>query len=127
MHSSNLNNTLNNSDSSSTSFDAAHRRAKVLEARLEQRVQFYSTMSTKIDNDTGSYFCQDVEGGMTSFSNTNEENNLSRDIDMDLNEMADCIDAMRSYASTNNTNEQHIIKRKLTLSLPLDFFFCSLL
>jgi hypothetical protein len=92
------------SGSSRSIFDAAHRRAKVLEARLEQRVQAYSSYCGKID--AASYNDKDIEGGMCS---SHEEQALVRDVDMDLTEMTECIDTMRSYAEDHN--QQEVLKR----------------
>jgi len=90
--------------STGSSFDAAHRRAKVLEARLEQRVQAYSSYCSKVD--AASYNDKDVEGGMSS---SHEEQALARDVDMDLTEMSESIDAMR--AAGEGHNQQEVIKR----------------
>ena len=96
--------------SSTASFDVAHRRAKVLEARLEQRVQVYASLVSKIDSDAAySPSNKDVEGGMSS---GHEEASLSREVDMDLVEMVDCIDTMRACPTTGiGQNQNEIIKR----------------
>lgn len=94
------------STESSSSFDAAQRRAKVLESRLEQRVQVYSVCCSRIE--PSSFNGNDVEGGMSA---GHEEQSLSREVELDLTEMMECIDVMRSNADSYNNTQQEVLKR----------------
>lgn len=97
-------NNLKNPQVSDSGFEIAHRRAKILEVRLEQRVQAYSTHCARLDE--ANYSVKDIEGGLRVGI---EEQTLARDVEMDLNEMTECIDAMRAQCSGHN--QQEVFKR----------------
>lgn len=73
-------------------WDLLHRRAKVLEARLETKVQRYSSLAQKINAD----FLCDEENPLAEGE---EEQSLSSEIERDLQELSECINGMRSCAS----------------------------
>lgn len=92
------------------SWDVLHRRAKVLEARLETKVQRYSSLAQKINAD---FLCDEenplVEG--------EEERSLSSEIERDLHELHECINGMRTCATkdggvaTGSGHQEGLIKR----------------
>eukprot|EP00605_Chrysophyceae_sp_TOSAG23-4_P000196 GSChrysophyteH1.ASY1.ANO1.232.1 assembled CDS len=90
-----------------TSFDAVHRRAKVLEARLETRVQSYSSIAQKVNADLRYH---DEENPLLD---SNEEEALSRGIESDLAELQECINNMREIAQDkpSGPHEEILIRR----------------
>jgi len=72
-----------------SAWDILHRRAKTLEARLETRVQRYSSLAQKIN---ASLMC-DEENPLTGGS---EEQTLATEIERDLHELSECINGMRA-------------------------------
>jgi hypothetical protein len=92
-------------DDTKSSFDAAQRRAKFLESRLEQRVQAYSTQCAKLVPASFVSQGQDVETGM---SVCREEQRLSREVELDLVEMLECIDTMRAKTDDFNHTQQEV-------------------
>ena len=92
-------------DDSKSSFDAAQRRAKFLESRLEQRVQAYSAQCAKLVPASFVSQGQDVETGMGA---CREEQRLSREVELDLVEMLECIDTMRSKTDDFNHTQQEV-------------------
>jgi hypothetical protein len=91
-----------NGEDTKSSFDAAQRRAKFLESRLEQRVQAYSAQCAKLVPTSFVSQGQDVETGLSA---CREEQRLSREVELDLAEMLECIDTMRS--KTDDFNHTH--------------------
>lgn len=88
------------------SFSSLHRRAKMLEARLENRVQSYSSIAQKINADL---MCDEenplIGGG--------EEQRLAADIENDLAELSECINTMRttSNEASAGSHEDVLIRR----------------
>ena len=91
-----------------SSFEPVHRRAKALEARLESRIQMFVTYAANVDNDIEGGG-KGGGGGGAGAEGGSQEQSLSRDIDMDLNEMSECVNTMRSAATSNNHHE--VVKR----------------
>ena len=91
-------------------WDVLHRRAKVLESRLETKIQRYTSLAQKINAD----FLCDEENPLTEGS---EERSLSTEIERDLHELSECIDGMRSCASkdggalSSSGHQEVLIKR----------------
>lgn len=88
-------------------WDIFHRRAKILEARLETKVQRYSNVAQKINAD---FLCDEENPLMES----KEEQELAVDIERDLQELLDCINGMRSCTETLTSSSSHqevLIKR----------------
>lgn len=84
-----------------------HRRAKVLEARLETKVQKYSSLAQRINAD---FLCDEENPLLES----KEEQELGSDIESDLNELAECINSMRECNSSTPNPAHHqdvLIKR----------------
>ena len=77
-----------------SSFETIHRRAKMLEARLESRVQSYSSLAQKFNADLG-YGQNDEEN---SLLDSGEEQALASEIESDLAELQDCIQNMRKIS-----------------------------
>jgi hypothetical protein len=90
----------------SSSFSALHRRAKVLEARLENRVQSYSSLAQRINAD----LTCDEENALIESA---KEQALSRDIESDLAELAQCISSMRTASQEGvvGSHEDVLIRR----------------
>ncbi len=82
-------------------FEAQHRRAKVLEARLESRVQQYSTIAQQINAN----FLHDEENPLVAEDNS--EKNLSNEIECDLNEMYECINSMKNISQSRSHRSNH--------------------
>lgn len=94
---------------SQNQWDILHRRAKVLEARLETKVQRYSSLAQKINAD----FLCDEENPLTEGE---EEQTLSSEIERDLHELLDCINGMRSCSAKDggvagSGHQEVLIKR----------------
>jgi Golgi SNAP receptor complex protein 1 len=87
-------------------FEAQHRRAKVLEARLENKVQQFSGMAQQMNSD----LLYDEESPMIS---QREEMGLISDIECDLNELSECINNMKSINTQrpNSKHEEVLIRR----------------
>jgi hypothetical protein len=85
---------------------APFHRAKVLESRLEQRVQAYSSLAQRINADL---ICDEenplIGGG--------EERALATDIENDLAELLECINNMRtaSNEASAGSNEDILVRR----------------
>eukprot|EP01041_Mallomonas_annulata_P004096 gene4096-8144_t len=88
-------------------WNTLHRRAKVLEARLEAKVQKYSSLAQRINAD---FLCDEENPLMES----KEEQELASDIDHDLNELSDCIVCMRenNASSTNPAHHQEVLIKR---------------
>jgi len=77
----------------------------MLEARLETKVQKYSSLAQKINAD----FLCDEENPLIE---SKEEQELAIDIDQELSEMAECIDQMRTCNSSSaGHHHEGLIKR----------------
>jgi Golgi SNAP receptor complex protein 1 len=93
-----------------SAWDILHRRAKTLEARLETRVQRYSSLAQKIN---ASLMC-DEENPLTGGS---EEQSLASEIERDLHELSECINGMRGSvakdggALAGSGHQEVLIKR----------------
>lgn len=85
-----------------------HRRAKALEARLETKIQRYASLAQKINAD----FLCDEENPLLE---NKEEQELGTDIERDLSELSECIDAMRHCNQSSSHSLAHnqdvLIKR----------------
>jgi hypothetical protein len=92
-----------------SSFETIHRRAKMLEARLESRVQSYSSLAQKFNADLG-YGQNDEEN---SLLDSGEEQALASEIESDLAELQDCIQNMRkiSQDKPSGPHEDGLIRR----------------
>jgi len=89
-----------------SSFSALHRRAKALEARLENRVQSYSSLAQQINADLT---CDEENPLMGS----GEEQTLSSEIENDLAELSTCINSMRTAAQecSSGAHEDVLVRR----------------
>lgn len=89
------------------SWDTLYRRAKLLESRLETKVQRYSSLAQRINAD----FLCDEEGGHAL--ENREEQDLAVEIDRDLQELTECINNMRncSSSSVSSSHREGLIKR----------------
>eukprot|EP00602_Paraphysomonas_sp_CaronLab_P000515 CAMPEP_0185019638 /NCGR_PEP_ID=MMETSP1103-20130426/2256_1 /TAXON_ID=36769 /ORGANISM="Paraphysomonas bandaiensis, Strain Caron Lab Isolate" /LENGTH=223 /DNA_ID=CAMNT_0027550065 /DNA_START=38 /DNA_END=706 /DNA_ORIENTATION=- len=85
-----------------------HRTAKSLESRLETKIQRYASLAQKISAD----FLCDEENPLLE---NKEEQELSSDIENDLNELSNCIDGMRHCNQLTSSSLAHhqdmLIKR----------------
>jgi len=72
----------------------------VLEARLESKVQKYSSLAQRINAD---FLCDEENPLMES----KEEQELASDIDNDLNELSECINNMRDCTSSSSSLSPH--------------------
>ena len=90
-------------------WDTLHRRAKTLEARLETKVQKYSSLAQKINAD----FLCDEENPLIE---SKEEQSLSSEIERDLHELSECINNMRTVttngASTPGGNHHEVLIKR---------------
>jgi len=91
-----------------SSFSALHRRAKALEARLENRVQSYSSLAQRINAD----LTCDEENPLMS-GESGEEHALSSEIENDLAELSTCINSMRSATqeASSGAHEDVLVRR----------------
>jgi len=89
-------------------WSSLQKKAKTLESRLETKIQRYSSMAQKINAD---FLCDEENPLLES----RDEQELSSDIERDLNELADCINNMRSCPSTSSSapvnHQESLIKR----------------
>lgn len=89
-------------------WNTLHKKAKLLESRLETKIQKYSSLAQKINAD----FLCDEENPLVE---SNDEQELSSDIERDLNELSDCITSMRncsSSASSTPANHQEVLIKR---------------
>ena len=92
----------------SNPFQTQLRKAKVLESRLESKIQSYSSLAQKINAD----FLCDEENPLIESS---DEQELASDIERDLNDLADCITNMRNCSSATSTtpaNHQEVLIKR---------------
>ena len=93
----------------SNPFQTQLRKAKVLESRLESKIQSYSSLAQKINAD----FLCDEENPLIESS---DEQELATDIERDLNDLADCITNMRNCSSgsssTTPANHQEVLIKR---------------
>jgi len=88
-----------------SSWDNLQRRAKYLEARLESKIQQYSSIAQKINAD----FLCDEENPLIG---NKEEQEYSEDIERDLSELSDCINNMRtSLPAFPSQQNESLVKR----------------
>jgi len=89
-----------------SSFSVLHRRAKALEARLENRVQSYSSLAQRINAD----LTCDEENPLIE---SGEEQSLSSGIENDLAELSECINSMRTATQegSSGTHEDVLVRR----------------
>jgi hypothetical protein len=89
-------------------FASIHRLAKLLEARLESRVQSYSSLAQRINADL---ICDEEN----SLIDSNEEQSLANEIERDLSELQDLLGNMRTVVQENPNpsggHEEVLIKR----------------
>jgi hypothetical protein len=92
---------------SATSFESIHRRAKQLEARLESRVQSYSSLAQRINASLS------VDEENPLLDSNKDEHSLSNDIERDLEELLECINNMRdiSQERSSGPHEEVLIRR----------------
>lgn len=90
----------------SSPFTSEIKKAKTLESRLENKIQRYSTLAQKINADL---LCDEENPLIES----TDEQELSGDIERDLNDLADCITNMRNCSSTSTlvSHQEVLIKR----------------
>mmetsp|Transcript_14734 Transcript_14734/g.24432 ORF Transcript_14734/g.24432 Transcript_14734/m.24432 type:complete len:235 (+) Transcript_14734:74-778(+) len=93
------------SSSSSSSWDALHHKAKTLEARLEKKVQNYSTVAQKIN---ANFLC-DEENPLIG---NEDEQSIASEIERDLAELYDCIQHMRSCNGGSLSNHQEVLIKR---------------
>ena len=89
-------------------WNALHKKAKLLESRLETKIQKYSSLAQKINAD----FLCDEENPLIE---SNDEQELSSDIERDLNELSECITNMRNTAAASTTtpaNHQEVLIKR---------------
>ena len=84
-------------------WDTYHARAKLLEARLEKKVQNYSSIAQRINAD----FLCDEENPLIEDS---DEQMLAGEIERDLTELNDCIQGMRQQHHLTN-HQEVMVKR----------------
>ena len=90
-----------------STFQSQIKKAKLLESKLEAKIQKYSSLAQKINAD----FLCDEENPLIESS---DEQELSLDIERDLNELAECITNMRNCSAGTTTPANHqevLIKR----------------
>jgi Golgi SNAP receptor complex protein 1 len=86
-----------------TQWDTYHARAKLLEARLEKKVQNYSSIAQRINAD----FLCDEENPLIEDA---DEQQLAGEIERDLTELNDCIQVMRQQHHLSN-HQEVMVKR----------------
>ena len=89
-------------------WNALHKKAKLLESRLETKIQKYSSLAQKINAD----FLCDEENPLIE---SNDEQELSSDIERDLNELSECITNMRNTSTASTTtpaNHQEVLIKR---------------
>ena len=91
------------SHKSASQWDTYHARAKLLEARLEKKVQNYSSIAQRINAD----FLCDEENPLIEDS---DEQLLAGEIERDLTELNDCIQVMRQQHHLSN-HQEVMVKR----------------
>ena len=93
----------------SNPFQTQLRKAKVLESRLESKIQSYSSLAQKINAD----FLCDEENPLIESS---DEQELATDIERDLNDLAECITNMRNCSSGSSSatpaNHQEVLIKR---------------
>lgn len=89
----------------SSSWDALHYKAKTLEARLEKKVQNYSTIAQKIN---ANFLCDEENPLIES----DDEQLLGSEIERDLSELYDCIQNMRQSNGTSLTSHQEVLIKR---------------
>ncbi len=67
------------------------RRAKGIEGRLQSRIDQYSSIAQKLNSN---YLYDEERGSLLSGGEASE---LSKEIEMDLNDLNECITAMKDY------------------------------
>ena len=86
-------------------FNSLHNRAKQLEARLEVKIQKYSSIAQQINADI---LCDEerplVEG--------HEEQDLASEIERDLTELSDCINSMRACTANISGSHQNVLIKR---------------
>lgn len=95
--------TVVNMNGNKNSWDSLHSRAKLLEARLEKKVQNYSSIAQRINAD----FLCDEENPLIE---DNDEQSLAHEIESDLAELNECIQNMRRQIHLTN-HQEVIVKR----------------
>lgn len=86
-------------------WDSLHYKAKTLEARLERKVQNYSSIAQKIN---ANFLCDEENPLMESV----DEQSLSSEIERDLNELYDCIQSMRSCTMGSQSHHQEVLIKR---------------
>lgn len=88
----------------SQTWNTLHSKAKVLESRLEAKVQKYSTLAQRINAD---FLCDEENPLLES----KEEQELASDIEEDLNELSFIINGMRDCSPSPVHHQEVLIKR----------------
>ena len=98
-----------------------------MESRLESKIQRYSLVAQKINAE----FLSDEEN---SLMGSNEERELSSEIERDLRDLADCIISMRNCSLGSSSSHQEVLIKRYheihfdysaefkTISVRLPFF-----
>lgn len=86
-------------------WDPLHFKAKSLEARLEKKVQSYSTVAQKIN---ANFLC-DEENPLIE---NDDEQQLASEIERDLAELYDCIQNMRQCNGGSLSNHQEVLIKR---------------
>lgn len=86
-------------------WDHLHYKAKQLEARLEKKVQSYSTIAQKIN---ANFLC-DEENPLIE---NDDEQVLASEIERDLAELYDCIQSMRQCNGSSLSNHQEVLIKR---------------
>ncbi|KAJ1404030.1 hypothetical protein B484DRAFT_404929 [Ochromonadaceae sp. CCMP2298] len=89
----------------SSAWDSLHSKAKSLEARLEKKVQNYSTIAQKIN---ANFLCDEENPLIES----EDEQIVASEIERDLAELYDCIQHMRSCNGGSLTNHQEVMIKR---------------
>ena len=90
---------------STSQWNTLKQRAKTLEARLETKIQKYSSAAQKIDAE----FLCDEENPLMKNS---EERELSSEIERDLSDLADCITSMRNCSLGSSASHQEVLIKR---------------
>eukprot|EP01031_Cornospumella_fuschlensis_P030315 gene30315-36629_t len=92
-------------EASSSSWESLHRQAKSLEAKLEKKVQSYSSLAQQINAN----FMSDEENPLIE---SHDEHTLSSEIEHDLSDLYEVIQKMRQVSAGSLTSQQEVLIKR---------------
>jgi len=90
---------------STSQWNSLKQKAKILESRLESKIQKYSSVAQKINAE---FLCDEENPLMAS----NEERELSSEIERDLHDLSECITNMRNCSLGSSASHQEVLIKR---------------